>query len=288
MTAERRQGLLEALFVADVRPNLAERTEANLARGQHQSGLRHRDEEADRLDRDGLAACVRAGDQHAIEILADVERERHGDLGIEEGVPSLVDEDAMPLRLDRCNRVHRVAQSRLGEDQIDGAGGLDASGDAGRLMTDPATQVGEDPRDLGPFGGLGLAGRVAELDDLLRFDEDRLAAGARIVDDALDLAAILGFEGDDVSAIALGEHPVAQQITGLAGGVSLDSVRNALGAGRSRPAQPPEFGTRGVEDLAVRFDAVQDLLLQGPEVGEGFGADPQLRPSAAAGLDDRS
>ena len=68
--AERGERLLDRLLVADVGEDGVEDGQPGVGvGGDRQAGLRHQREQADRLERDGLAAGVGAGDQEHVEVL---------------------------------------------------------------------------------------------------------------------------------------------------------------------------------------------------------------------------
>ena len=64
------------------------------------------------------------------------------------------------------------------------AGGLDGGSERARLLADGGRQLAEDPLDLLALGAGGFRLAVAELDDLERLDEERLARVRGVVHDA--------------------------------------------------------------------------------------------------------
>ena len=68
--------------------------------------------------------------------------------------------------------------------EIDPAGGLDGVRERVRLLADRGRQLAQDPLGLLPLGAGRLRLAVAELDDLERLDEERLARVGGVVDDA--------------------------------------------------------------------------------------------------------
>ena len=66
MAAERAQGLLDRLLVANIRIHGREAGQLGAAlHGNMQPALRHHHQQANRFERDGLAACVRAGNNQS-------------------------------------------------------------------------------------------------------------------------------------------------------------------------------------------------------------------------------
>ena len=75
---KRRQALLQTLLVADVGLDALEDRHQRALVGRHeQAGLGHQRQQASRLERDRLAAGVRAGDQQHVEVAAQLEADRH-------------------------------------------------------------------------------------------------------------------------------------------------------------------------------------------------------------------
>src|SRR5205085_1453588 len=70
------------------------------------------------------------------------------------------------------------------------------------LVGNDLRQLVEDPLLLRLCLQLRLAPRVAQVDDDQRLDEQRLAAARLVVDDALDAAAGVGPDWDDITAVA--------------------------------------------------------------------------------------
>ena len=65
-------------------------------------------------------------------------------------------------------------------------------------------EFGEDADDLALLGVLQVTKLVVGIEDLCRFDEDGLARGRLIVDEALETALELGGHGDTQPAVADG------------------------------------------------------------------------------------
>jgi len=177
-----------------------------LGRGPQPALVQER-RQADRLQRDGLAAGVRAGDDDGAKC-AGLEVDRHGRRGIEERVPRLAQRDAAAARHLRPPPAPREAGA--GEGEIDRADRLHEADDPVRLVADSTRELAQDPRDLLALGALGLAQAVGVLDDGERLDEQRLPGARGVVDDARHRAAGRGAERENGPAGALGDEVLRQ------------------------------------------------------------------------------
>ena len=141
--------------------------------------------------------------------------ERHGELGIEERMLAPLDRDEGGVgRGTGKTPLHVVGHTRLRESEVELGGRLDA---AGRFGGDPSHRpselsTAEDPCDpRSRSSASSLAQGVAELKHVLRLYEEGLSRGRGVVDDALDLAPVLGLERHHVTSVADGVDRVAQQ-----------------------------------------------------------------------------
>ena len=106
------------------------------------------------------------------------------------------------------------------------------------------------------------------------------AAGRLVVHDALDLAALVGLDGQDVAAVALGDDGVLQRRP--------HRVEQRLKLAHHPVAGDPQIAPDLMElragvvaDLAAGLDGVVDLLLDAQEVGEAGGDVRQHRHRVA-------
>ena len=137
--------------------------------------------EAERLQRDGLAAGVRARDDDRPQ-LAELEIDRHRCGRVEERVPRAEKDDLVADRHLCAPPRPRESPARDGE--VDRPDGLDERDEPPLAGADRGRQLAQDPRDLVALGALRLTEPVRVLDDGERLDEERLARAGAVVDDA--------------------------------------------------------------------------------------------------------
>ena len=82
-----------------------------------QTALRHRGEQADGLERNGLAAGVRAGDDERVKFAAERNVDRHGDVLRQERVARAAQLQLL-IRQFRRDRVELVGKLGFGENEI--------------------------------------------------------------------------------------------------------------------------------------------------------------------------
>jgi hypothetical protein len=274
---EGRQRLGDALLVADVGHHPAVDRQPRPVRGRDaKPGLVHEDEEAKRLERHGLAAGVRTGDDHGpvAESLPEPQVDRHR-ARPEERVPRREQLE----RVGHDGRAHRVelcGQPRASHPQVRPCERSERRQQVLAPPLDGVGQVVEDALDLALLVEHRLGPRVVELHDGQRLHEQRCAGRALIVDDALDPPLRLGADRDDVAAGADGHDRLADD----AGQVGRPQHRvqplpHALLRGPHPPADRGELRGGAVEDLPARIDAAFDtvaqrwrLVEQIPHVGE--------------------
>ncbi len=208
--------LLDGLRVADVGEEGVEEGDDGFVGGDGNSGLGEDGEEAGGLEGDGFAAGVGAADDE----LAVRAGELQGDgndlarLGAKTAV-----EERMAGVFEAELRGGVVADARrrafvflgeagAGEEGIDfGEDGGPAENGGGELGELPG-HVQEDAVNLGLFFFEEADEVVVELDGFEGLDVDGLTGGAGSVDDALDAAFPLGFDGDDEALAADGDEVV--------------------------------------------------------------------------------
>lgn len=100
------------------------------------------------------------------------------------------------LRLGENDR--QIGQHTVVQTQVIGEGG------------DRRRQLGENAVDLVLFAPVQLADAVVQLEDVQRLDKQRAARRGGVVHDALDLALVLGLDGDDETAVADGDQPLCK------------------------------------------------------------------------------
>ena len=173
---------------------------------------------------------------------------------------------------DVLGRFHRRAapaprDDAAGEHQVDLRDSPHQDANVLGALADRRRQLPEDPIDLLPLrtGRLGLA--VAQLDDLERLDEERLARARRVVDDAGHGAARARLDGEHGPAAALGDEVLLEVLPHAASARQpAQLVGDPPAALAELPAQAAELGRGAVLQVgAVGFDAGSDRLGQPAE-----------------------
>lgn len=194
MRRKGREVLLDLLLVADVGHDaVVERHLAALGARQGQAHAHHQGRQARALQRQGLAARVRAGDHEQVELAPEAQVERHDhrqraalELCAQERVAEGAQHQAARVRIgdarDGAPHRARVAGRAGREFELGGALGRAAQGVAPREHA--ARELGQDALLLAPGVGLELGQRVGVAHDRLGLDEDRLAGLRAVVHDA--------------------------------------------------------------------------------------------------------
>src|SRR5699024_4356707 len=119
---------------------------------------------------------------------------------------------------------------------------------------------------------LGLAPAVVQLDDIERFDEERLAACRCVVHDALDDTPGLGAHGDDVPAVPHRDDAFLQGgAIATAGHEALQAILEPAMRDPDRLPDPGEFLAGSVEHIATRTDRPAEVGLKWREILDRFG-----------------
>ena len=205
------QVVLEVLVVADAHDDAVEDRELGaLGGGNEHAPLEHVLEESDRLQADGLAAGVGAGDEQDALLRGQRDGERHDAAPfarkrlLQQGVARLAQRQA-PVGRDDGHAGHEVKRRlRLGHQEVQ----LADEGGTGQQVRQVGTQeVGEFEQDLADLALLlevELRDVVLQLDDLGRFDEGGFAGGGHVVHEAGQLALGGRPHRDEVFAVADG------------------------------------------------------------------------------------
>ena len=323
---EGRERLLQALLVADVGEDVVEDRQLRpLMRRDVQARLGHDRQQADRLQRDRLAAGVRPGDDQDLELEAEVDVDRHDrprlggggggrsassdprprarragrgrarrGRGLRERVPR-PSEDELALLVEVGGR-HPVVEAVAapGVDQVELGEGLQAAEERVGDLADLGAEPAEDAADLLRLLGAEVRELRRVLGDRLGLDEDRLVAGAGAVDRALDLAPVLLGDRQDVVVADHREVGVAED--------ALDLVRAEHPAERlldplldlaDLAADRRELAAGGVEDLAAAVEARLDRVDDARELADARASarragGTRRRPGRASGRGCRS
>ena len=119
MTGECGQALCNGLLIANVCQNgIKGRKFAAVAGGNMQAALGHQGQQTDGLQGDSLTTGVWAGDDHGVEILAQMDGNRHNHLGIDQRMPCFPQiHPALSVHNGRPGP-HPVGKLCLGENHI--------------------------------------------------------------------------------------------------------------------------------------------------------------------------
>ncbi|MBV6467791.1 MAG: hypothetical protein PGMFKBFP_03162 [Anaerolineales bacterium] len=293
VTAEGAERLLDGLLVADVGVDCLEETQLGAAlRGDVESALRHEDDEPDGFQRDGFSARVGTRDDDGMFALGYVEVNRDDGGWIEEGMASMKETEdgrrmtglvglrssVLGLHEDRLARVNLLRVFRFGEGEVEQREGLHAPDDLVSVFGDEAREFGQDAAFLVALLQLQFAQFVVGFHHVERFDEERRAAGTLVVDDGLDLALVLGAQGDDVASVALGDEIFLQQRRGArVGEIALEARHQAVVRDADLAAERSEFGRGGIQDLAALGQSPRDGVHQSVRVGQAAGDFRKMR-----------
>ena len=229
--------------------------------GHVEAGLVHQAEEAERPQRDRLAAGVRAGhDQRGVAVAEpDVDRD---DRAGQARMAGRQQDRLGPLGGLGPTGAHLARERRLGRPEVELrqrperlAQGIGVGGhERGQLV--------EDARDLLGLGDLCLAPGVAQLDRDERLDEQRRAAPRGVVDDALDPRAGLGLDRHDVAAVAQRDDRLLEGVAQLRADERVEPAAQPVVGDADRRAQAPEARRGGVEQLPDRIEAPRQRRAQ--------------------------
>ena len=171
---EGREILLDGLLVTDVGEDLLEHTELRaFGRRDEETGLAHQLEETDGLQAHGLTTGVRSRDDEQIEFLAEIYRDRHDFLRVDQRMTALQDIDVVVIVQHRTGGPHGGRQLRLREDEVELREDLDILSNLFSVWHQGAGQGIQDLLDLLLFVGLELTDVIIQLDDAHRLDEKR-------------------------------------------------------------------------------------------------------------------
>ena len=264
---KRRKALLDALLVADVGKDIVvKRNRRALLDRQKAAALRHEHEEAERLHADGLAARIRSRDEQHGKARAELDVNRHDLFSWDERMAC-----GKQMRLASCGQLwlrgfHTEREARFCKREIDLREDVGIRCERVLLLLHLMRQALEDARDLTLLGDRELLDVVAGLDDRHRFDEERGARRALIVDDAGEKAAVFGLDRQDVALVADGDERVLEMFLML--GRMEDRVDAffdmRFGSG-ALAADAAEFDARIITQFAVLVHGEIKAALELPE-----------------------
>jgi len=127
MRGKSAERLLDALLVPDIRQHLVEHGNlASVPRRDHQAAHRHQRQKADRLERDGLAAGIRPGDDERVERIAELDIHGHDLLRVDQRVARPPQHQLPPVVHGGHHRLHPVGELPLRKDHVQADGGIHA------------------------------------------------------------------------------------------------------------------------------------------------------------------
>jgi hypothetical protein len=256
-------------------------------------------QEPERLERDGLAARVGAGEHEHHVVAADRELVADdGDLAQHQhrvprgaGLDPALGADHRPDGL----QPRRQARPRAGE--VDRDRGVGRGEEGGVLGAELARQLPEDRVFGGLEAALGEPEPIVELDDGVGLDEHGLPGAADVVHDAEVPALGVGLDGQHVAVVAHGPEPVLEQVVAevLGADEAVERGADLVVQPRDRGAELGELGVhaarqlaRGVERLAERGGDVRidvDDRSDGGERGRVLGGRVERLAEADQGLE---
>ena len=277
--------MFDGLLIADVRVHAIEHGETGpLVRGDGKPSLGHAHQQPHRLQGDGLAARVGAGDEKDKPVVVNVHVDGHDLVARNEGVAGAA-QVKHGARMDRQGgcvflagaRGHRMGTAKgqhlgddrvqilrvasLGKEQIQVREHLHRAVDVGRFLCYQVAQVGQDAADLSLLLQFQFPHLVAHLHHGQGFHEEGGAAGRLVVNQSWNAPLVLGLEGDNVAAVALGDEGFLKVLSDF--GV-VDHALQSLGETFPLLAQPPadvgQFGAGRVHHLARVVQTAPDFV----------------------------
>ena len=191
-------------------------------RGDQKAVLCHCVEQPGRLERDGLAAGVGAGDDKGIVFVAERNVYRHDLFPVNERVAGFFERKAAGIADCGHKGVLLHRQARFGQQQVDGEHCVIAVAELRFKRADLRRESRQDAGDLLLLLCAQLHDAGVGFDNRGRFDKDRCAGGGYVMDDAADLAAVLGAHRHNIAAVAQRNDCVLQEFIG--GGILDDIV----------------------------------------------------------------
>ena len=256
MAGERAEAGLDRLLVADIgEERLKHRHPRSVSGRNPQSRLRHERKQPRCLERDGLAARVRTGNQQDGGRRRHLDRDRNG--ACEQRMPRIEELERPVARERRLDPVNRLGKPGACLDDVEPARRLDGPLQVGVAAAERIGQRKQDAKDLFMLLFFERDDVVVDFDRAERLEKEAGAARRRAVDDTWNRAAMLGFDDEYIPAVPLGDDLILQMLRRvLAAQVRLE------GAPQPRPllAQPLadglQLGARVIDDVAGRVDLV--------------------------------
>ena len=159
--------------------------------------------------------------------------------------------------------VPAIGQAGLGQHEVDVRQRLHGRADLLRGRAHPGGELAQDPIHLRLRLALQSADGVVLLHDRQRFEKESVTAPRLVLDDAGEMRAVAGEDGDHVAIVPEGDHrlrddrqdlPIRQE--------RLQSLPRRLARLSRLGAQPREVGARLVRHTPVRQDRAPDLSIE--------------------------
>ena len=217
----------DRLFVADVREHRSEHRQLRHAGGHVQAGLRHQREESRRLERDGLATGVWAGDQEDPRRRIDDDVDGHDVTAppasssrrrtapISSGCRASRSSSRPSIAISWRDSVHDRTKARFRLQHVEIDRDLERGAEIGRPRAKGVGQLEQDAADLLALALLELDDVVVDFDRGRRFEEQARAARGAPVHDARHVATMLGSHHQHVAAVSLGDNLFLQVLRGV-------------------------------------------------------------------------
>ena len=234
-----------------------------MIRRDMETALRHKGQQADGFQSDGLAAGVGSGDDEGVKIRPQTDGDGHDALALNERMPR-------PLQLRcsvgadlRLHAVHPQGKPGLGEDHIQRRQHLHAQVDALSEGCGLGGKLRQNPFDLLAFLDQQLPQGVVGVDRRHRLNKEGAAGGGHIMDKARDLALILALDRHHIAVSPQGDDGVPE-ILGVAGRGD-DLLQGVLDLRTLNAHMPPDvckLTAGSVGDLLLGENGIGDLFLQ--------------------------
>ena len=235
--------------------DLEHRHARSVGGGNPQSRLRHQRQQPRRLERDGLAAGVRPGNQQHRGRRSHLDRDRNR--ACEQRMPRSEELERPVGRERRLDPVDRLGKPRARLHDVELAGGFDGPLHVGAAAAERIGQRKQDAQDLFVLLFLERDDVVVDFDRAERLEKQAGAARRRAVDDAGNRAAMLGFDDEHIAAVPLGDDLILQMLRRvLAAQVRLERAPQPRPLLAQPLADDLQLRARVIDDVAGRVDLV--------------------------------
>ena len=253
---ERRERLGDRLLVADVGEDVAEDRQPRAGRGRDvEPGLVHEREQAERPQRDGLAAGVRAGhDERRVAVAeADVDRD---DAAGQAGMAGAEEDDLGPIGGLGPDRVHVGRERRLRRPEVEPGERVERLAELRRRSPRRAPTARRGSARSPPARPTCASRQALPSSTATSGSMNSVCAAAgRVVDDALDPGPGLGLDRHDVAAVAERDDRLLERAAELRADERVEPAPEPVVRDADGRPQPAEARRRGVEQLAGRVEA---------------------------------